>query len=526
MLSAQSSTGSAQPPLEVLRGAIDAELELRRRRRSWQPTFRGASAQAQEITDHEWMSLGPAESAKTWGISWRLDTLARETPRGRGLIVRKVRADMTASVLVTFDRVSSYRGAPEKFGGNDVRWYDYPNGFRLYVVGLDRSTKVLSGEFDFIYINQAEELTLADWETLSTRCTGRGSVSKTPMIFGDCNPGPPNHWILKRTSLTRLYASHRDNPTLYDDAGNLTEQGVKTMAVLDALTGVRQKRLRDGLWVAAEGVVYDGFDRSIHLIRRGDAPAMRRWVGSIDWGFTNPSVFQLWGIDGDGRMYLWREIYRTQRLAQDFAEDIKALLRSEGLSLERLQGLSSGTGKAERSLEAIVADHDAEDRATIHRAGVPTRAAIKEIGAGIQKVQARMRVAGDGRPRIFYLEDAVVERDADLLEKHLPTCTVDELEVYAYPKAKDGRPIKEVPVDLHNHGCDAKRYAVEYVDRAAGPQPSLEERVRARVDATGVDPADLTARHLVYERERTAEKARTGKPRLLPTTLGRLRYRR
>lgn len=502
MLSAQSSTAPSQPPIEALRLAVAAEQELRRRKRSWQPTFRGASAQAQEIEDHEWMSCGPAESAKTWGICWRLDTLARATPRGRGLIVRKVRADMTASVLVTFERVAGFRGAPEKFGGADVRWYDYPNGFRLYVVGLDRAGKVLSGEFDFIYINQAEELSLSDWETLSTRCTGRGSISDTPMIFGDCNPGPPNHWILKRTTLTRLYASHQDNPTLYDDAGNLTAQGVKTMEVLDALTGVRQKRLRDGLWVAAEGVVYDGFDRAVHLIPRFEIPNSWRRVGAIDFGFQNPFVYLEAAINHDGAIFIDFQFYRTQRLVEDWARIIVA-------------------ERAERQLpklEVCVSDHDTEDRVTLARHGFPTRPAVKEIELGIQKVAARLRKGKDGKARLFIFEDSLVERDPELAEAHKPCSLVDEFEVYRYPDGVDGKPLKEKPIDVDNHAMDSLRYLVEYVDGRSAPERPLEERVADRVDqlkqgdgpvfAGGV-PVDATAAYRKVMQVVADEKKRT-----------------
>lgn len=523
MISVESSTSSPPRRIDVVRRAIDAEIEFRRRKRAWSPAFRGSSLLAQSITDHEWVLAGPAETSKTWACCWRLDTELRKTPGAAASIVRKVREDMGGTVLRTFERLAFMRGGVKAFGGKRPEWYEYDNGAIAYVGGMDRPGKVLSGERDFFYINQLEELTLSDFETITGRATGRGARTDHPMVFADCNPDAPSHWILKRPELRLLPSRHEDNPSLYDDNGNLTAQGERTMAILDSLTGVRRERLRFGRWVAAEGVVYDGFSRAIHVVRRGDVPPIRRWIGSIDWGFTNPSVFQLWGIDGDGRMYLWRELYKTQRLVQDFAEDIKAMLKSEGIAV------SSDGPKAERSekvLETIVADHDAEDRATLHRCGLPTRAAIKEIGNGIQKVQARLRIAGDGKPRVFYVEDAPVERDAVLLDKHLPTSTVEECEVYAWPKGKDGRPVKEVPVDLHNHGCDAKRYAVEYVDRSSAPELPLEERVRARVDATGVDRADLTARHLVYERERAAEKARTGKPRLLPTTLGRLRFRR
>lgn len=517
MLSAQSSTTLPPPRIDDLRGAVAAERERRRRAKAWKPDFRGAALEAQSITDHEWILSGPAETGKTWAACWRLDTLLRSTPGATAALIRKVRADMGSTVLKTYERLAKTRGGVEPYGGKHPEWYEYENGAVLYIGGMDRPGKVLSGERDWIVGNQLEEFTLDDWETLTTRCTGRGARTKTPMLFGDCNPAQPSHWILHRPSLKVLHSFHTNNPSLYTPEGDLTVQGVRSMAILDALTGVRLERLRFGRWVAAEGIVYDGFERGKHLISRAQAPPIKRWVGSIDWGFTNPSVFQLWGIDGDGRMYLFRELYRTQRLAEDFAEDIKALLKSEGISLERTHAAN------EMVLECIVADHDAEDRATIARRGLPTRAAIKEIGAGIQKVQARLRTAGDGKPRIFFLEGALAEPDADLAERHLPTCTVDELEVYAWPKAPDGKPVKEIPVDVNNHGCDGMRYATEYVDRSRGPEVPFAERVTAIVEERKIPAQDLTARHQAFQQAQAEVKKTTQRPRFLPANLSRLR---
>jgi hypothetical protein len=37
-----------------------------------------------------------------------------------------------------------------------------------------------------------------------------------------------------------------------------------------------------------------------------------------------------------------------------------------------------------------------------------------------------------------------------------------------WPKTADGRPVKEAPVKENDHGCDALRYGVVYLD---GQQP-------------------------------------------------------
>jgi len=421
------------------------------------PRFRGAAMTAQASTDHELMLAGPAESAKTYGLCWKLDSLLRSTPGARAVIARKTRQDMGQTVLQTWKRVSSICGAPVPYGGGHPEWYDYPNGSRVYVIGMDRPGSVLSGEFSWIYVNQAEELTLDAWETLSTRCTGRGVVTKTPMLMGDCNPGPPTHWILKRESLRVLYSKHEDNPTLYSDSGAITEQGRRTLAVLDSLTGVRKERLRFGRWVSAEGVVYDEFDRGVHVIEPFRIPSGWRRIRSIDFGFSHPFVCLWIALDDDGRMYVYREIHRTKRIVEDHAAEIRRF------------------DKGER-IEVTVADHDAEDRATLARHGVYTIAANKAVSTGIQAVQERLRPAGDGKPRLFVFSDALVERDDALAGARRPVSLVEEFESYSWPKDAGGRAIREAPVKIDDDSLDALRYAVMYaaLGAASGDSASAE----------------------------------------------------
>jgi phage terminase large subunit len=439
-----------------------ALIKLERERDDLQPkvtpTFRGAALEAQSTTEHEWILSGPSETGKTVADLWRFDSLLRATPFARAVILRKVRADMNGTVLETWRRIIAIRGGVSVYGGEEAKLYTYQNGARVFVAGMDRPGAALSSERDFIYVNQVEELGVEDWEYLSTRVTGRGTVTSTPMIFGDCNPGPPKHWIRTRPSLRVLESRHEDNPTLYTDDGQITPQGVRTISVLDKLTGVRFQRLRLGKWVAAEGVVYERFDRAVHVIPRFEIPASWRRLRVVDFGFTNPFVCQWWAIDGDGRAFRYREIYKTQRIVEDHARDIVRLSKGE-------------------QIEETIADHDAEDRATLERHGVSTIAAEKEITPGIQEVQARLSAAGDGKPRIFFLEDSLVERDEELAAAHRPVCTEDEFEVYAWPKDAAGASLKEVPVKQNDHGMDAARYLARHLD--SSPQ----------VDWHQIDPA-------------------------------------
>jgi PBSX family phage terminase large subunit len=420
------------------------------------PEFRGAAAELMRSDRHEILLAGPAETGKSFACLWHLDRRIRTTPGAQAVLVRKVRDTIYSTILQTYTRkVLPLAGEVEVYGGQRPQWFDYPNGGRLWLAGLDDPGKVLSSELDFVCANQAEELTEDDWQVLTTRATGRAGHTTAPQVFGDCNPGPPHHWIRNRPSLKLLESRHEDNPSLWDAAaGEWTEQGRRTLAVLDALTGVRRERLRFGRWVSAEGTVYQ-FDANRHLIDPFPIPPSWPRFRAIDFGYSNPFCCLWLAIDPDGRLYVYREIYITKRTVREHALKIKSLDRGESIS-------------------ATVADHDAGDRATLAENGIHTLPAEKAISRGIQAVEDRLKNAGDGRPRLFLFRDALVERDESLAAAKQPVCLRDEFDVYAWPKDSDGKAVKETPVDLWNHASDALRYAVMYANgRASSPVPKL-----------------------------------------------------
>ncbi len=310
------------------------------------PTWRGAAKEAQAITARRWIISGPFETGKTWAALWRLYTEAANNPKGQYAIVRKVRADMDSTVLVTWRKIVEMRGGVETFGGNHVQWYDFTaNGARVWVGGLDRPEKTLSGERDGIYVNQVEELEEQDWEMLTRSTTGRGAVTKTPMLFGDCNPGPEDHWIIDRRdsgALTMLESKHEDNPSLYDEDGAPTEQGTATMADLDALTGALYWRGRVGLWVGAEGQHFEAWDEAKHVIAPREITG--DWIvwGSLDYGFSHPFAAGVLGLDPLGNVHLMAEWVARKTLIPDHVTGYLAALRSLRISPDRVRNIAAG----------------------------------------------------------------------------------------------------------------------------------------------------------------------------------------
>ena len=395
--------------------------------------------------------------------------LPEDTHYYRGLKVlihRKTLVSMTATGLVTYrEHVAS-----EALATGIVRWYGgsgdkppaymYSNGSTITVGGMDKPDKVMSSEYDIIYAQESTELTIEDWEKAKSRLrNGRASFQQ---LLADCNPQAPSHWLKKRCDegvCMMLYAKHEDNPVLFDDAGVITERGAAYLALLDNLTGARKARLRHGQWVAAEGVIYEGWDESLHISDREELPQAWTRYWSVDFGFTHPFVWQQWAVDYDGCLWLEHEIYRSKRLVEDHARQILDVVRNP-----------DGTWRYPRP-RSVICDHDAEDRATLERhLGMSTVAATKTVSDGIQAVAARLKPKANGRFGIQVLRTALVERDAELAAAGWPLGLQQEILGYVWAAGKDGQPAKEEPLKYQDDADDAMRYMVAELDLKSRPR--------------------------------------------------------
>lgn len=378
----------------------------------------------------------------------------------RGLIVRKTLVSLTSTAVVTYKehvaKEALDAGIVSFYGGSrdEPPQYRYSNGSKIMLAGMDNPTKVMSSEFDVILVVEATELTITDWEKCKTRLrNGRISFQQ---ILADCNPEAPSHWLKRRADegVTKMLVSkHVDNPTLFDDNGVPTARGKAYLDTLNQLTGVRKLRLTKGIWAAAEGVIWERFDEQAHISDRKRLPFEWSRYWAVDFGYTNPFVWQQWAKDPDGRLWLEKEIYQTKTLVSDHAEHILQIMKNK-----------DGSWKYPRP-RAIICDHDAEDRATLERSfGMGTIAAHKAVSDGLQAVDNRMKIQPDGLPRILFLRDALVRLDEDLKERGLPFSTLQEIPGYVWEPSPDGKPLKDKPLKENDHGCDATRYMIAYHD--------------------------------------------------------------
>lgn len=433
---------------------------------------RGAAAALLQHRGPEVLLSGPAGTGKSRACLEKLHLMALLNPGMRGLMVRKTAVSLTSTGLVTFrEHVAAadiQAGNLKWYGGSqqESAAYRYANGSIIAVGGMDKATRIMSSEYDVVYVQEAIELTETDWEAITTRLrNGRVSFQQ---LLADTNPDVPTHWLKKRVdrgATVMLESRHQDNPRLYNGDGTPTEEGAAYLAKLDALTGVRKMRLKDGKWVAAEGMVYEQFHPRVHVVDAlppGSDDWTRWWA--VDFGYTAPFVCQMWAVDPDGRLWLYREIYHTKRTVDEHAKQLLDLVSDP--DPDAPGSLRARTWR-EPKPQAVICDHEAEPRARLGtELGLAIRPAKKKPkGAGLQAAQRRFKVAGDGLPRIFFVRDARVERDPELAEANLPTSTLEEIVGYVWSRNPDGSFKKDEPQPDDDHGMDPMRYICAELDK-------------------------------------------------------------
>lgn len=146
------------------------------------------------------------------------------------------------------------------------------------------------------------------------RCSADTSLNGTvngAKIFFNCNPAGPYHWFkteyIDKAKEKRILVLH------FTMDNNLSlSQKVKDR-FRRMFSGVFYKRYILGLWVMAEGIVYDMFDEEKHVVDIIPANIQKCLIG-IDFGTNNPTAFLQIGKSGD-KYYVMKEYYYDGRNA-------------------------------------------------------------------------------------------------------------------------------------------------------------------------------------------------------------------
>lgn len=143
-------------------------------------------------------------------------------------------------------------------------------------------------------------------EQALARCSVEGSK-----FWFNCNPDSPEHWFYKE-----WIQKHKNKNALYlhftmEDNNSLSEKVKKRYE--NMYSGVFYDRFIRGLWVVAEGLVYDFFQsKKDTIVETVDMDDYSEFYVSIDYGTINPCSMGLWGVNSEGAARI-RESYFDSR---------------------------------------------------------------------------------------------------------------------------------------------------------------------------------------------------------------------
>lgn len=400
---------------------------------------------------------GPAGTGKSRLAAEKVHGYLMHYPNATGMVARKTRQSMVNSTLLFLERAVIGKDPRVRHLKQDHR-FEYSNGSILAYGGMAdeeqreqiRSIGVAGG-VDIAWLEEATRFSEDDYNEVIARM--RGPAAPWQQLILSTNPGPPSHWINQLLIMgggASVYDKARPEDNPYNP--------LQYLRMLKRLTGILGMRLRDGLWVQAEGLVYDQFDLD-NLVDDEYDPSLPFELG-IDDGYVDPRAILFIQRKGS-EILVFDEIYESRRLAEQHVKRVLTwcleewlmrlpedddTVKPEGwdtLSLTDAATWCRGHGVPLAEI-AIVPPEAKELQQRMRLADIPARKAKNDILQGVEAVR-ELICDGSG------VRTLKINRRCKNLIREIT-------EGYVYPEGK--RRDNEKPQDGNDHAADALRYWV------------------------------------------------------------------
>lgn len=471
----------------------------------------GKARRSIELADHRINVFeGSVRSGKTVVSLLAWLRFVRTGPAGNLLMVGKTERTLKHNVIDPLidmlgpSRIRYVQGAGELF----------ILGRRIYLAGANDEKaegKIRGLTLAGAYVDEASIMPESMWSMLLTRLSIEGA-----RLYATSNPDSPNHWLLKQYLARSVVWVRRDGKVATSDNSEAVDMDLARFSfrlddnhtlneaykasVKATFTGLWYKRFVDGLWVLAEGAIFDMFDPDVgrgHVVDH--LPDILDWWVSIDYGTTNPFVATLLGEGADRRMYVaaeWRwdsTVERRQLTDLEYSAMLRRWLDELAARGETKGGaMWAGCARPER---VLVDPSAASFIAQLHR-------------DGWQSVRGADNAVEDG------LRDVASLLSADRLKIHV-SCQagIDEMTGYVWSKKAQDRG-EDKPLKERDHFCLVAGSAVTTLLRGDVPIEDVRcgDRVLTRSGWHPVLASLRTARNVETVTVATTGRSLTGTP--------------
>lgn len=371
------------------------------------------------------VNRGSARSSKSYSIAQLLVMFATSQEHKNILITRKTMPSlkMTAYKLI-IDLITEY-GYYNKDNHSKTSPFTYKLGTNTFwfVSIYEEPQRIKSTEFNYIWMEEANEFTYTEYNTLKLRLSGKVNPGEKNHIYLSFNPIDAHSWIpmklLPQKEVVEIHSTYKDNPFVEPSyipiLENLKEEDPNYYKIY-AL----------GEYGSAENLIYHKYD--FKMLEEGIEPD-DVYYGQ-DFGYNAPAVL-LEVARKNGELYLRELLYQSHMTNVDiidFMKDVPELTDNKQIWA------------------------DSEDPKTIEE--------IFQSGFNIIPI-----TKGPGS----------VARGIDLCQRqkfHIHPDSINlikEIQAYKWKQDKNNNVLDE-PVKFNDHAMDALRYVVSGMFEYEAPQ--------------------------------------------------------
>ena len=279
---------------------------------------------------------GARGGGKSWAMRRKFVLLALRYPNLNLLLLRRTLPELRENHIVPLQR--ELYGAAEYNGTERV--FRFPNGSRIKLGYCDSAQDVYQyqgQEYAVVGMEEATHFTEEQMRFLTT-CNRTTRKDFSPRMYYTCNPGNVGHAWVKRLFIDRQYNSS-ENPEdylfiparIYDNAALMNADPGYVRQLMALPEDLRRAHL-EGDWDVHAGQYFREFSREKHVIQPFEIPKSWRRFRSMDWGYNDPCCVLWHAVDGEGRVFTYRELYVRYMRADLVASEVKKLSNGENIA--------------------------------------------------------------------------------------------------------------------------------------------------------------------------------------------------
>ena len=363
-------------------------------------------------------------------LMWSLDSFENQA----FIIASKSVGALKRNILRPMFQILAAKGIPYRYNRSEHFVQIGSNVYYCFGANNEASQDVLQGLTAAGAL--ADEVALFPQsfvEQMVARCSVSGSK-----IWMNCNPESPYHFIkvdyIDKAQEKRILHLH----FTLDDNLSLSEEIKERYKRL--YSGLWYKRMILGLWVLAEGVIYDMWDNEKHVVK--EVPRLdNEWI-TIDYGTGNPTAFLHQGFNQqEKKYYTAREYYYSSRET--------GVQKTDGEYSKDLQHFAGG-----KRMTVIIDPSAASLIAQLRKDGFLVIEADNSVLDGIRWVASLMQ------QEQYAVHDSCRK-------------TIEENATYVWD-AKAQETGQDKPVKQNDHAKDAERYGL-YTNRWLIDRPATDD---------------------------------------------------